>query len=402
MSIQPENGLSDSPKDAVILVAAGRGHRAGKGLPKQYRLLHGRSVIAHTIDALLECLPDAVIVPVIHADDFELFNASGVEVRNIHEPVIGGSTRQASVRNGLEALEGKSIKSVYIHDAARPFITSELFEAISIAMDAGAKAVVPALPVVDTLVRLNTDDMQASSVDRSSIFAVQTPQVFPYDDILNAHRNADDDKYTDDASIFQANCSQVHYCPGTQQNFKITTQADFLRAEQMLRTQLTDVRTGTGFDVHRFDAGDHVWLCGVKVPFNFCLKGHSDADVALHALTDAVLASIADGDIGFHFPPSDDAWRGVSSDRFLSFATERVTAQGGQITNLSVTIICELPKIGPHMQNMRQRIAEIAGIGIDRVSVQATTTEQLGFTGRGEGIAAQASATVRLPESKNI
>lgn len=393
------------PVDVVVLVAAGRGSRAGDGIPKQYRSLLGTPVMTHTIRALQRGMPGTRILPVIHPDDEELFGKSVVDFQNLLPVVYGGKTRQESVLNALAALalslNNMPVRRVYIHDAARPFVGKKLVRAMQQSFEGGAAAVVPVLPVVDSVVRIDEAN-NSEAVDRAGLYAVQTPQAFEFNAIWSAHQAATDNTFTDDASVFQANGGKVSYCAGSEHNFKLTTSDDFKKAARFMNSSLTDVRTGGGFDVHRFDDGDHLWLCGVKIPFNHSLKGHSDADVALHALTDAVLASIADGDIGTHFPPTDERWRGASSDKFLSFAANRVKARGGIISHLSVTIICERPKVGPHMQAMRERIAEITNIDVDRVSVQATTTEKLGFTGRGEGIAAQAQATVRLPESELI
>ncbi len=388
---------------AVILVAAGRGSRAGDGIPKQYRLLFGKTVIRRTVEAFLNAFSGheagVRIVPVIHPDDAGVYEQSVAGLEGLDAPVFGGATRQDSVRNGLEALGNNPPLIVHIHDAARPFISPHMIKELTMAIDDKCKGVTPALNIVDTLVRKSAEG-HTEAVDRDSLFAVQTPQVFVFNEILQAHRTAAHNRYTDDASLFEASGGKIKFINGDPDNFKITTANDFMKANRMLAGNLTDVRVGAGYDVHRFEPGDHVWLGGVKIPHNQSLKGHSDADVALHALTDAVLAAIADGDIGTHFSPSDETWRGAASNAFLSHACERVNAKGGLIAHLAVIIICEAPKIGPHSTAMRETIAQIAGIDISRVSVQATTTEKLGFTGRGEGIAAQATATVRLPEAE--
>ena len=390
---------------AVIIVAAGRGSRAGSGAPKQYRQLLGKPVIVRTLEVFLSAFkgfePAAVIVPVIHADDRELYRLCVDGIEGIAEPVVGGTTRQQSVRNALEHLAENPPEYVQIHDAARPFVTEGLITSLFSIVDEGTPAAVPTRAVVDTLVR-KSGTSQLEAVSRDHLYTVQTPQVFKYEDILAAHRAAGHTNYTDDASVFTAGGGEVTFVEGLEGNFKITTAADFQKAERLLSSDCTDVRVGSGYDVHRFEAGTSVWLCGVEVPHHQKLKGHSDADVALHALTDAILSGTADGDIGTHFPPSDEKWRGASSDRFLSYACGRVRDQAGVISHLSVTIICETPKIGPHTAVMRQRIADIAGVDIGRVSVQATTTEKLGFTGRGEGIAAQATATIKLPEGNAL
>lgn len=380
---------------AVILVAAGRGNRAGRGLPKQYRMLAGVPMIRRTLEALRRALPAASILPVIHPEDGRLFKEATDGLDGLMSPVFGGDTRQQSVNNALVALKEPGPSVVFIHDAARPFVSAGLINRLLAALEGGATGVVPALPVVDTLLRARPQGRE--TVDRTDLFAVQTPQAFDYTHIAAAHAAMTENDFTDDASLFEACGGRIEQVMGDERNFKVTGPEDFMKAEQWIMGQFSDVRTGTGYDVHRFEDGDSLWLCGVNIPHRQALKGHSDADVALHALTDAVLAAVADGDIGTHFPPSDDRWRGAPSHSFLSFACERVRQKGGVIGNLAVIIICESPKIGPHAAKMRARIAEICELEVSRVSVQATTTERLGFTGRGEGIAAQATATVRLP-----
>ncbi len=397
MAETPQN----AGKIAVIVVAAGRGSRAGGGAPKQYRDLMGKPIIVRTIEvfqaAFEKNVPKALIVPVIHSDDQDIYRRCVAGFSGIATPVIGGATRQQSVKNALESLTADRPDIVLIHDAARPFVTTDLIaRCVSVAASDRA-GVIPALAVVDTLVR-HSDSAKLETVSREDLYAVQTPQVFRYEAILAAHRATGHNNYTDDASVFVADGGEVTFVEGAEQNFKITAVEDFQRAERMITNNCTDVRVGSGYDVHRFEPGQSVRLGGVDIPFGKTLKGHSDADVALHALTDAILAAIADGDIGSHFPPSDEKWRGASSDKFLSFACERVRGRSGLIGHLAITIICEAPKIGPHAATMRARIANIAGIDVSRVSVQATTTEKLGFTGRGEGIAAQATATIKLPE----
>lgn len=385
-------------KITVILVAAGRGSRAGEGLPKQYRTLLGKPLIRRTVDALVAAMPGVAILPVIHPDDRALFSEATAGVGALSEPVAGGATRQESVYNALQALKEAAPDFVFVHDAARPFVSKDLIQRIEAGLDDGAAGVVPAIPIVDTLVRQR--EGRREPVDRTNLFAVQTPQAFTFKSLLEAHEKAVGAALTDDASVLEANDGVVTQVTGSDRNFKITRPEDFRKAEQMIESSLNETRMGSGYDVHRFEDGSSVWLCGIEIPFSKALKGHSDADVALHALTDAILAALADGDIGAHFPPSDDEWRGAPSDRFLGFACERVRARGGRINHLGVTIICEAPKIRPHVDAMRSRIAEIAGIDTGRVSVQATTTEKLGFTGREEGIAAQATATLALPSDE--
>ena len=382
-------------KIAVLVVAAGRGSRAGEGLPKQYRPVGEKMVLTRTLEAVFAACPQALVQTVIHPDDARLFEdaARGMAVL---PAVHGGTSRQESVYLGLQALAPYSPDFVLVHDAARPFTNRAVFSAVIAALHAGNKAVVPALQVVDTL-KKTSGRIVRHTVEREGLVAVQTPQGFPYSDLMAAHDKAMGHELTDDAAVMEAAGHQIVVVDGDDRNFKLTTPADFRKAESMTMMAQADVRTGMGYDVHRFEEGDHVWLCGVKIPFIKGLKGHSDADVGLHALTDAILAAVVDGDIGQHFPPSDNRWRGAPSDVFLTFARDRVIAKGGTIAHVSVCLICEKPKIGPHNLAMRTRIADLLRIGIDRVSVQATTTEKLGFTGREEGIAAQATATVRLP-----
>jgi 2-C-methyl-D-erythritol 4-phosphate cytidylyltransferase/2-C-methyl-D-erythritol 2,4-cyclodiphosphate synthase len=306
-------------------------------------------------------------------------------------PIQGGATRQESVRRGLEALALDAPDLVLIHDAARPLVSADIVGRVLAALE-HAEAAVAALPVVDTLRREN-----GGTVDRAGLWQVQTPQGFRFERILAAHRAAADDAATDDAGLAERAGIPITLVEGSMSNLKVTRPGDLAVAETFLAAGLADVRTGSGFDVHRFAPGDHVMICGVKVPHSHALEGHSDADVGLHALTDAILGCIGLGDIGSHFPPGDPRWRGADSALFLEHSVEAVRARGGMVAHLDVTIICERPKIGPHRPAMVARIAEIAGIRPDRVSVKATTTEGLGFTGRREGIAAQAVATVRLP-----
>ncbi|WP_448147738.1 bifunctional 2-C-methyl-D-erythritol 4-phosphate cytidylyltransferase/2-C-methyl-D-erythritol 2,4-cyclodiphosphate synthase [Labrys miyagiensis] len=386
---------------AALIVAAGRGSRMGGPLPKQYRLLGGRSVLARTL-ALFEHHPavDSITV-VIGPGDESLFQASAAGISKLKGSVTGGSTRQASCLAGLRALEDEKPDIILLHDAARPFATPDLLtRAIEAARDHGAA--VPGLAVTDTIKQIDADGLVTATPVRSSLRSVQTPQAFSFDAILASHlaaAAAGIDGLTDDGAVAEWAGHPLFIFEGETTNMKLTTESDFQRAEQFVSdlAALGDVRTGTGFDVHAFTDGDHVWLNGLKIPHERALKGHSDADVGLHALTDAILGAIGDGDIGSHFPPSDPQWKGAASDRFLAHAVSLVKERGGAIAHLDVTLLCEVPKIGPHREAMRARIAGIAGIPVDRVGVKATTTEGLGFTGRREGIAAMASATVRLP-----
>jgi 2-C-methyl-D-erythritol 4-phosphate cytidylyltransferase/2-C-methyl-D-erythritol 2,4-cyclodiphosphate synthase len=386
------------PKVAALIVAAGRGARFGGSLPKQYAPLAGRTVLAHTVDALAGHPAVGRVQIVIHADDRALYDAAaGTSRERLPPPAIGGATRQASVLAGLEALADSQPDVVLIHDAARPFLSAGLVDRAIAAAAHGAA--VPGAAVTDTIVGIEHGAI-AATPNRATLRAVQTPQAFRFDLILAAHRKAaaaDRHDFTDDGNVARFAGHPVYVFEGDPANVKITTQDDLARAEARLRGALVS-RTGQGFDVHAFGPGDHLWLCGVKVPHARGFVAHSDGDVALHALTDALLAAMADGDIGRHFPPSDPQWRGASSDRFLAFAAERLRRRSGIIDLLDVTILCETPRIGPHAEAMRARIAGIAEVPVGRVSVKATTTERLGFTGREEGVAALASVTVRLPE----
>ena len=393
-----------SDRTAAILVAAGRGLRAGAGGPKQYRTVGGQTVIYRAMQAFCDHPQVFAVQPVLNPDDSAMF---GEAVRGLrHEaPVAGGATRQASVHAGLEALAAEKPDIVLIHDAARPFVTSAV---ISRAIEAAGRtgAAVPTVAVTDTIKQVDGSGSVEATPDRASLRIAQTPQAFRFDVILEAHRRAAREgrsDFTDDAAIAEWAGLTVATFEGDPANMKLTTPEDFVREEARLGAMLGDIRTGTGYDVHAFGDGDHVMICGVKVPHSRGFLAHSDGDVGLHALVDAILGALADGDIGSHFPPSDAKWKGASSDQFLKYAIDRVTARGGRVANLEVTLICERPKIGPLRDTMRARIAEISGIDISRIAVKATTSERLGFTGREEGIAATASATIRLPwDDKNL
>jgi 2-C-methyl-D-erythritol 4-phosphate cytidylyltransferase/2-C-methyl-D-erythritol 2,4-cyclodiphosphate synthase len=384
---------------AAVVVAAGRGLRAGGGIPKQYRPLSGGTAIRRSLAAFAGHGEVASVQPVIHPDDREAFEHAAAGMQLL-APVLGGATRQDSVRSGLEALATRAPEIVLIHDAARPFASAALISrAIAAAAETGAA--VPALPVADTIKTVNGNGLVTGTPDRSLLRAVQTPQAFQFAAIVEAHRaahKAGRDDFTDDAALAEWAGIKVATFAGETGNIKLTTPEDFLRAESPL-SELGDVRTGFGTDVHQFADGDHIWLGGVKIPHSQGVTGHSDADVVLHSLVDAILGALSDGDIGVHFPPSDPKWRGASSDQFLTFAVERLRARGGLIAHLDITVVCEAPRVGPHRDAMRARIAEIAGVSLNRVAIKATTSEKLGFTGRGEGIVAFATATVRLPWS---
>jgi 2-C-methyl-D-erythritol 4-phosphate cytidylyltransferase/2-C-methyl-D-erythritol 2,4-cyclodiphosphate synthase len=387
-------------RTAAILVAAGRGLRAGSGGPKQYRSIGGRTVILRAMEPFCRHPQIFAVQPVLNPDDTAMFNAAVSELPH-QPPANGGATRQASVHAGLEALAGQEPDIVLIHDAARPFVTAAL---ISRAIDAAARtgAAIPAIAVADTVKLVDGNGNVEATPERARLRIAQTPQAFRFDVILDAHRRAardGRDDFTDDAAIAEWAGLTVATFEGDPANMKLTTPEDFIREEARLGATLGDIRTASGYDVHAFGAGDHVMICGVRVPHSKGFVAHSDGDVGLHALVDAILGALADGDIGSHFPPSDPRWKGAASDRFLKYAVDRVAARGGRIAHLDVTLICERPKVGPHREAMRTRIAEITGLAPSRVAVKATTSERLGFTGREEGIAAVASATIRLPWS---
>ncbi|TVQ55864.1 MAG: bifunctional 2-C-methyl-D-erythritol 4-phosphate cytidylyltransferase/2-C-methyl-D-erythritol 2,4-cyclodiphosphate synthase [Rhodobacteraceae bacterium] len=384
---------------AALIVAAGRGRRAGDGPPKQYRPIGGRAVVARTLERFLAAPCIDRIAVVLHPDDRALF---GEAIRHtaISKPlavVDGGAERADSVRLGLEALADDPPAKVLIHDAARPFVSDRVIAAVVAALDEHPGACA-SIPIVDAL-RREADGACGPLIPREGVWRAQTPQGFRFDAILAAHRANDDPRAPDDAEIARRAGLPVALVESEADNFKITRPGDFERAERLLRAEAPTMETrfGTGFDVHRFGPGDHVMLCGVRVPHERGFVAHSDGDVALHALTDAVLGALALGDIGRWFPPSDPEWRGASSDRFLRHAVDLAAERGFRVVNLDVTLLCERPKIGPHAEAMRARVAEIAGVDVARVSVKATTTEGLGFTGRAEGIAAQAAAALVGP-----
>ncbi|WP_426164192.1 bifunctional 2-C-methyl-D-erythritol 4-phosphate cytidylyltransferase/2-C-methyl-D-erythritol 2,4-cyclodiphosphate synthase [Sandarakinorhabdus sp. DWP1-3-1] len=377
----------------AIIVAAGKGHRAGGDIPKQYRTVDGKALLRHAIECLQAHPAIDGVTVVINPDDRTLYD-SALTGLALPTPVAGGATRQQSVLNGLEALAASPPDIVLVHDAARAFLPATVIDALFAALDDPANdGAVPALPVVDSLRRGGRHF--ETSVDRDGLFRVQTPQAFRFAALLAAHR-ASAPGATDELAIAMAAGLRVAVAAGDERAFKVTEPQDFAKAEAMISPALSS-RAASGFDVHRFGPGDHVWLCGVRIPHSHGLIGHSDADAGLHALTDALLGTIAAGDIGDHFPPSDPQWRGAASDIFLAHAAGLVRAAGGNIDHADITLICERPKIGPHRDAMRARVAAILDIDVARVSVKATTTELLGFTGRSEGLAAQAMASVRLP-----
>ena len=368
---------------AAIIVAAGRGTRAGGTVPKQWQLLAGQPVVRHSIRAFAG-LADQVIL-VVHPDDVARATPMGVHL------VEGGATRDASVRNALNHLAGTGTSRVLIHDGARPLVSPALITRLIGALDQSVAAA-PAVPVTDALWR--GDDLRVTGTqDRTGLWRAQTPQAFHFDAILAAHR-AHPGGAADDVEVARAAGLDVMIVQGDEDNLKLTFAADFARAERILKGRSMDIRVGNGFDVHAFGPGDHVCLCGVRVPHGKGLVGHSDADVGMHALTDAIYGALAEGDIGQHFPPSDPQWKGAESHIFLRHAAARAAQRGFAIAHADVTLICERPKIGPHAGPMRAALAAIMGIAPDRISVKATTSERLGFTGREEGIAALATATL--------
>ncbi|HEY2185758.1 MAG TPA: bifunctional 2-C-methyl-D-erythritol 4-phosphate cytidylyltransferase/2-C-methyl-D-erythritol 2,4-cyclodiphosphate synthase [Xanthobacteraceae bacterium] len=398
----PNNRVSSvAAKVAAVVVAGGRGLRAGGEVPKQYRRLCGEPIIRRALRVFARHREISLVQPVIHPADKELYAAASKDL-SLLAPVPGADLRQGSVRAGLKALEPHAPGLVLIHDAARPFVSDALItRAVSAARESGAA--VPVIAVTDTVKTVNADGIVTGTIDRTLLRRVQTPQAFEFLALLDAHRRAEKagrEDFTDDAALVEWAGLTVSTFQGETDNVKLTTSDDFSRTEACGLASLGDTRTGFGFDVHQFGDGDHVVLGGVRILHHHGLAGHSDADVVLHALVDAILGALADGDIGVHFPPTDPQWRGASSDQFLTFAVERVRARGGRVAHLDATIVCETPRIGPHRDAMRTRIAELAGIPLERVGLKATTSEKMGFTGRGEGMAAFAVATVRLPWSK--
>jgi 2-C-methyl-D-erythritol 4-phosphate cytidylyltransferase / 2-C-methyl-D-erythritol 2,4-cyclodiphosphate synthase len=382
----------------ALVVAAGRGQRFGGDRPKQYELLAGRPLLAWSLAAFARHPSVTAVRAVIHPDDRPLY-ADAAAGLDLLDPVHGGAERQESVLRGLESLVPLNPERVLIHDGARPNPGSAVIDAVIAALRSHIGAI-PALPVTDTLKRGSAGTI-AGTASRDGLFRAQTPQGFRFAEILAAHRRVaatagSAAALTDDAAVAEAAGHAVALVPGLEENVKVTTREDLSRVQRAL-LGVEEVRVGNGYDVHRFGSGDRVWLCGVPVPHEHGLVGHSDADVGIHALVDAILGAIGKGDIGEHFPPSDERWRGAPSRLFLEEACRLVNAKGGRLVNLDVTLICERPKLSPHRLAMRQRLSELTGLSLDRVSVKATTTEGLGFTGRQEGIAAQATATVALP-----
>lgn len=376
----------------ALVVAAGSGVRSGRAGPKQYQVLAGKTVLGHALDRLRHPHIDAIQV-VVGPEQDELYRAA-TEGHALLPPVIGGPTRQQSVRNGLEALAGQGFEAVLIHDAARPFVPALVIDRLVEALETH-EAAVPVLPVPDTLAR--AEDGLGDTVERTGVVRVQTPQAFRLNAILAAHRAWGGEEATDDAQIARAAGIAVATVAGDPLADKLTFAEDFQRAERLAAANMVS-RTGHGFDVHAFCPGDHLWLGGISIPHDRALEGHSDADVVLHAVVDALLGAIGAGDIGDHFPPSDARWKGAPSSLFVEHVRGLVEQRGGRIDHLDVTVICEAPRIGPHKQAIRSAVAALLRVPEARISIKATTTEGLGFTGRGEGIAVQAVATVAVPE----
>lgn len=376
---------------SAIVVAAGSGSRAGGA--KQWRTIAGRPVARWSVEALLQAGAREVVVVIAPGADSEA--QSALAGLTGWRTVSGGATRAASVRAGLAILGGPDDEPVLIHDAARPFLSAEVIARLLEGLS-DADGALPALPVADSL-RRGDQGLVVGAIDRENLWRAQTPQAFLLKTIRDAYAAwPDDEVATDEAAVVERAGGRVRLIAGDPRLMKLTYPEDFAMAEA-LSVARTTIRIGQGFDVHRWGPGSSVWLCGVEIPHDQTLIGHSDADAGLHALTDAILGAIADGDIGDHFPPSDPQWKGASSDRFLVYAAQRVATRGGRIVNVDVTLICEQPKVKPHRQAMRERLADLLNLPLDAVSVKATTSEGLGFTGRGEGLAAQAAVSIEMP-----
>lgn len=386
---------------AALIVAAGRGTRTGAAIPKQYVHLGGEAVLSRTLRVFLEHDTIDLVVVVIAPPDQPFYDdiAAALGSPKLYPPVAGGATRQASVRHGLESLAQASVDRVLIHDGARPFVPPALVTACLDALQ-GACGAIAALPLSDTVKAADASGRIARTLDRQGLWRAQTPQAFRFADILAAHRRANAaglEDFTDDAAVAEWAGLSVTLVAGSEANKKITTAEDIAMAQAQLGgASQPDLRVGQGYDIHRLGAGDHVWLCGVRIAHDQALQGHSDADVGLHALADALLGTIADADIGTHFRNTDPRWRGAASHIFLAEAARRVREANGRILNVDVTLLCEAPKISPHRDAMRARIGEVLGLPVTRVSVKATTNEGLGSIGRCEGIAALATATVMI------
>ncbi len=401
MGSETNNAPGGAPADpapghldcAALIVSAGRGERVGGEIPKQYQELGGYPIIQRAMRVFLDHGRIGAVRAVIHDDDLALYEAATEGLQAL-SPVSGGETRQDSVRLGLESLADLAPRYVLIHDAARPLLPPSMIDGVIDAL-ANWSGAIPALALSDTLKR-GEQGRVTGTIERAGLWRAQTPQGFHFADILRAHGDFAHLRLTDDAAVAEAAGLAVALIEGDDDNLKVTTPEDMARARRLIGAAAGEVRVGTGFDVHRFCAGNQVILGGVPIPHDRSLAGHSDADVALHALTDALLGALGRGDIGVHFPPGDEQWRDAPSEKFLRFAGDLVAEAGGNIVNLDLTLICERPRIAPYRDDMRRTIARILGLEVSRVSVKGTTTEGLGFTGRGEGIAAQAVASIRL------
>lgn len=383
-------------KVIALIVAAGESRRFGSELPKQYQMLEGKSLLRRSIEAFLRHPEITGVMAAINPTHLDYYQQH-TEGLTLLPHTDGGATRQESVAKGLAVLTANAPDYVLIHDAARPNVTAELISRVI----AGLKevpAAIPALPVFDTLKHVEEEQI-IGTIERSKVFRAQTPQGFHFKEILEAHEKCADLALTDDSAVAENAGMLIKIVAGSEHNYKITTQEDMRDAKRLLESGY-ETRVGMGFDTHKITSGSHVHICGVSVDAGFALEGHSDADVGLHALVDAVLGSISEGDIGQHFPPTDPKWQGADSSMFVRHACELLAKRGGKVIHADITLICEHPKISPHREAMRARIAELLAIDVSRVSVKATTTEKMGFTGRSEGIAAQAVATIRIPEDK--
>ncbi len=378
-------------RSVALILAAGRGERLGSPLPKQFLSLAGAPLLRHAVRAFLDHPRIGAVLVVGEAEGC----AAALDGLGMPPAIPGGATRQASALAGLEALAADPPDAVLIHDAARPLVPVAVIDAVLDAVEAGAEAAIPAVAVTDTLKR-DAGGLVGETVPREGLMRVQTPQGFRFGPLIAAHRAAAGQAMTDDAAVAEAAGMAVRLVPGSEDNIKVTLPGDLARAEALLGAALVP-RIGTGFDVHRLVPGRPLILCGVEVASPLGLSGHSDADVGIHALCDALYGALAEGDIGTHFPPSEARWKDADSAAFLRHAARRVAARLGRIAHADVTLICERPRIAPHAAAMRARLAELMGVAVSSVSVKATTTERLGFAGRGEGIAAQAAATVLLP-----
>ena len=381
-------------KALALIMGAGRGARLGGKIPKQYQTIGDKAVIRHTIEAFLDHSLITGVHVVINREDQELYKqaTSGLD---LPKPIYGGTTRQESVLLGLEGIEKENTDIVLIHDAVRPFVTGRIItDSIEGLMD--SDSVIAALPVNDTI-KHGTKNKIDKTIERKNLWLAQTPQTFRYDQIISAHKDNINNMVTDDAAIAESSGLSVSVIRGSQDNIKITTEEDLAKAKQFLNKENMNLHVGLGFDVHKFTKGDAVTICGVKIPHTHQLEGHSDADVGLHAITDAILGALGEGDIGTHFPPNDIRWKDADSKVFLSFAIDKLKTKKASINNLDLTIICESPKIIPHRETMTEKISVVTELSSEKINIKATTTERLGFLGRSEGIAVQALATIRLP-----